>query len=96
MNFVHRKNLDEHLHHLKFVLHVLRNERLYANLETIMFYKDHVTFLGLMVNSRGVQVDKEKIKAIQEWPTLKNVNELRSFMGLLVVIGGLLRTLVPI
>ena len=39
-------------------------------------------FLGFVVNSSGVHVDKEKIKAIQEWPIPKNVSEVRSFHGL--------------
>jgi len=34
------------------------------------------------VSSKGIQVDKEKMKAIQEWPTPKNVSEIRSFHGL--------------
>ena len=46
------------------------------------FYKDHDVFLGFVVNSSGVHVDKEKIKAIQEWPIPKNVSEVRSFHGL--------------
>ena len=79
---VYSKNLDEHLQHLKFVLHVLRKQRLYANLEKCMFCKDHVVFLGFMVNSSGVHVDKEKIKVIQELPIPKNVSEVRSFHGL--------------
>ena len=77
-----RKNLDEHLQHLKSILHVLRKQRLYANLEKCTFCKDHVVFLGFVVNSSRVHVDKEKIKAIQEWPIPKNVSEVRSFHGL--------------
>jgi len=46
------------------------------------FCKDHVVFLGFVVSSKGVQVDEEKVKAIQEWPTPKNVTEVRSFHGL--------------
>ncbi|RDX74809.1 hypothetical protein CR513_45389, partial [Mucuna pruriens] len=30
----------------------------------------------------GVQVDVEKVKAIQEWPTPKTLSEVRSFQGL--------------
>jgi len=41
-----------------------------------------VVFLGFVVNSSGVHVDKEKIKAIQEWPTPKSVSDVRSFHGL--------------
>ena len=39
-------------------------------------------FLGFVVSSKGVQVDEEKVKAIQEWPTPKSVTEVRSFHGL--------------
>ncbi|XP_057443382.1 uncharacterized protein LOC130735376 [Lotus japonicus] len=35
-----------------------------------------------VVSSKGVQVDEEKIKAIQEWPTPKSVGDVRSFHGL--------------
>jgi len=34
------------------------------------------------VNKNGVHVDPTKIKSIQEWPTSKNVGEVRSFHGL--------------
>lgn len=36
----------------------------------------------LVVNKQGVHVDLEKIKAIQERPTPKNVREVKSFHGL--------------
>jgi hypothetical protein len=29
-----------------------------------------------------VEVDPDKIKSIMEWPTLKDVSDIRSFMGL--------------
>ncbi|XP_068476613.1 uncharacterized protein [Phaseolus vulgaris] len=35
-----------------------------------------------IVNKKGVHVDPEKIKAIQEWPTPQNVGDVRSFHGL--------------
>ena len=38
--------------------------------------------MGSVVGRNGVQVDPEKIKAIQEWPTLKSVGDIRSFHGL--------------
>ena len=31
------------------------------------------------MSSKGVQVDEENIKAIRDWPTPKNVTEVRSF-----------------
>ena len=39
-------------------------------------------FLGFVVSSKGVQVDEEKVRTIQEWPTPQSVTEVRSFHGL--------------
>ncbi|XP_019434813.1 PREDICTED: uncharacterized protein LOC109341363 [Lupinus angustifolius] len=64
------------------VLLVLRREKLYANIEKCSFCVDHVIFLGFLINAQGVHVDKEKIKAIQDWPTPKTVTDVRSFHGL--------------
>ena len=79
---LYNTTLDLHVAHLKLVFCVLRKEQLYANLEKCIFCKDHVVFLGFVVSSKGVQVDEEKVKAIQEWPTPKSVTEVRSFHGL--------------
>jgi len=43
---------------------------------------DCVIFLGFVVSAKWVQVDGEKIKAIQEWITPKTVSEVKSFHGL--------------
>ena len=34
------------------------------------------------MSAKGVEVDTDKVKAIQEWPTPKTVTEVRSFHGL--------------
>jgi hypothetical protein len=38
--------------------------------------------LGHIISKYGIAVDPEKIEAIKEWSTPKNVTEVRSFMGL--------------
>jgi len=38
--------------------------------------------LGHVVSKEWIAVDPEKIMAIMEWPASKNVDEVRSFMGL--------------
>jgi hypothetical protein len=40
--------------------------------------------LGHIISKEGIIVDPENIRAIEEWPTLINVAEVRSFMGLVV------------
>jgi hypothetical protein len=39
-------------------------------------------YLGHVIGANGVQVHQEKIRAIIEWPTTRNVTELKSFLGL--------------
>ncbi|XP_052478498.1 uncharacterized mitochondrial protein AtMg00860-like [Gossypium raimondii] len=68
--------------HLRSVLEVLRKETLYANLKKCTFCSDKVIFLGFVVSSEGLEVDSEKIKAIQEWPRPTSISQVRSFHGL--------------
>ena len=58
--------LHDHLLHLKDVLDVLRKEQLYANKDKYIFCCDRVVFLGFVVCSKGIGVDDEKVKAINE------------------------------
>lgn len=43
---------------------------------------DKLIVLGFMVSARGIEVDKEKVKSIKEWPTPTIASEVRSFHGL--------------
>ena len=75
------KSLDEHNEHLKSGLTVLRKEKLYANLKKCSFRTNQFVFLGYVVSAKGIEVDKDKVKAIKEWPTPKSVSDIRSFHG---------------
>ena len=79
---IYSKNLIEHLDHLRNVLSVLRNEKLYANLKKCAFCMEENVFLGYVVTAQGIKMDEEKVKAIQDWPTPKSVSEARNFHGL--------------
>lgn len=75
---VYSKNLGEHVLHLKYILDVLRKEKLFANMDKCTFCTDRIVFLGFVVSSQGVQVDEEKICAIREWRSRMNVSQVRS------------------
>ncbi|WVZ13820.1 hypothetical protein V8G54_011386 [Vigna mungo] len=79
---VYSQDLHNHGKQLRIVLTILRTNKLFANLDKCTFCVDSVIFLGFVVNKKGVHVDPEKIKAIQDWPPPKNVGEVRSFHGL--------------
>jgi hypothetical protein len=46
---IYSKNLEEHVTHLKYVLEILRKERLFANLKKCTFCMDKLVFLGFVV-----------------------------------------------
>jgi hypothetical protein len=79
---IYSKNIDDRVVHLKSVLDVLRKERLFANLKKCTFYTDKLVFFGFVVSAQGIQVDENKVRAIQYWPSPTSVGNVRSFHGL--------------
>ncbi|GJU77704.1 putative reverse transcriptase domain-containing protein [Tanacetum coccineum] len=63
----HRQNKEEHEEHLKIILHLLKEEKLYAKFSKCDFWLDSVQFLGHVIDSKGVHVDPAKIEAIKNW-----------------------------
>ena len=55
---------------------------MYARLSKCDFYKDKIHYLGHIISNEGISMDLEKIEAIMNWPTPRNVTAMRSFMGL--------------
>jgi hypothetical protein len=79
---VYSKSEEEHEHHLRMVLQVLREHQMYAKLSKCSFYQNQIHYLGHIISEEGIAVDPGKIEAIKGWETHKNVIEVRSFMGL--------------
>ena len=76
------KNFDEHLERLRAVFERLRLAKVKLKRKKCHFLQQSIRFLGHIVSSEGIQTDPEKTKAVQEWPTPKDVAEVRSFLGL--------------
>ena len=79
---VYSKTKKEHEEHLRLIMQVLREIQLYVKLSKCSFYQDKIHYLGHIVSKEGILVDPEKIEAIMNRETPKNVSEVRSFMGL--------------
>ena len=84
---------DEHLQNLKEVLNRLQQHNIRPKREKRQFMKESVDYLGHRVNAQGVHAAPEKVKAITQAPAPKNVQELRSFLGMLNYYGKFLKTL---
>jgi hypothetical protein len=79
---IYSKNREEHEEHLRLVLQVLREHQLYAKFSKCDFFQKQIHYLGHVLSEEGVVVDPDKIRSIMEWPTPKDVSDIRSFMGL--------------
>jgi hypothetical protein len=79
---IYSKNREEHEEHLRLVLQVLREHHLYAKFNKCEFFQKEIHYLGHVLSEEGVAVDPDKIRSIMEWPTSKDVSDIRSFMGL--------------
>ena len=41
-----------------------------------------VEFLGVIIRPRGVEMQKEKVEGVLNWPAPRNVKEVQKFLGL--------------
>jgi hypothetical protein len=73
---------EEHLRHLTLVMRRLQQEKLLINLKKSSFMKKELIYLGFVISSNELKMDQEKVKAIKEWPSPRNIFEARSFHGL--------------
>jgi hypothetical protein len=74
---IYSKTWDEHLAHLGKILDIMKVQSLYAKESKCEFGMRELLYLGHIISGQGVQVHQEKIKAIVDWPTPKNLTELR-------------------
>ncbi|UYV60360.1 K02A2.6-like [Cordylochernes scorpioides] len=79
---VYSATFSEHLSRLGAVLNCFRKAGLRLNLRKCCFGADQIKILGHQIDQDGVRPDYEKIKAIAEYPTPANLQQLRSFLGL--------------
>ncbi|XP_074337594.1 uncharacterized protein LOC141674791 [Apium graveolens] len=79
---VYSKSVEVHEEHLRVVLEILGNNKLYAKYKKCEFCLDQVAFLGYIVSADRIKVDPAKVEAITNWPRSSTATEVRSFLGL--------------
>jgi hypothetical protein len=75
-----RSDVENHIDHLRAVLECMRTNKLYANASKCIFGAEEIPFLGCFVGKRGLRADSAKVKAIVDWPVLKNQKDLRKWL----------------
>ncbi|QRV92843.1 Retrotransposable element Tf2 protein [Ceratobasidium sp. AG-Ba] len=74
-------NREEHVQHVREVLTRLQKHNLFCNPEKCHFAVTTVTYIGLVITPEGISMEKEKVKAIMEWPAPLTVKQVQSFLG---------------
>jgi len=70
---VYSVNHEDHVEHLKMVLSILRENKLFAKLKKWEFWLEKVSFLGHVISKDGVAVDPSKTEAVMNWERPTNV-----------------------
>ena len=65
----------------QIVLEKAREHDLFFKAKKCKFRKQKIEYLGLVVQEGKLTMDSAKLKGILEWPTLKTVEEVQSFLG---------------
>ena len=74
---------EEHLQNLEEVISRLEKAGIRLKKSKCAFMLPSIEYLGHTISAEGLHPTSEKIKAIQDAPTPRDVSQLRSFLGLL-------------
>ena len=72
---------SQHVQHVRSIMQILRDNKLYAKVRKCEFVRVEMTFVGNQVSPRGIGMDPLKIESILEWPVPRSVKGVQSFLG---------------
>lgn len=79
---IHGKSQEEHDKHLHNFLQRCKDKGVSLNKNKMKHNVPSLTFMGHKITKNGLEVDEEKVRAINEYPKPSNVSELRTFLGM--------------
>ena len=79
---VFSRDFDSHIERLRQVFDRLRMANLKLHMKKCSLFQRKVNFLGHVLTESGIEVQKDKVEAIHNWPRPHTLTELRYFVGL--------------
>jgi reverse transcriptase-like protein len=79
---IYSKNDQDHTKHVRQVLELLRQHKLYGTIAKCEFFKKSVEYLGHVISADGIATDPKKVETVQNWPIPTNLKDIQSFLGL--------------
>jgi hypothetical protein len=80
---------EEHVGHVKWIMQRLLKAGLYLKPEKCIFHKETVRYLGLIISTKSISMDEDKVETVRKWSRekktenerLNNLFEAQRFMG---------------
>ncbi len=76
------KNFDDHMSHLETILAAISKAGLVLQSTKCSFGFSKLKYLGHIISKDGIEVDPEKVRAVNEFPVPKKVKNVQSFVAL--------------
>ena len=73
---------ERHLERLEIVMNRLQRADQKINPVKCKLFQLRTKFLGHIVSRKGIEPDPEKVRAVVDWPTPRNLTEARGFVAL--------------
>ena len=86
---IYSKSEEEHVGHVKWIMQRLLEAGLYLKPEKCEFHKETVRYLGLIISTKGISMDEDKVETVRNWSKekktengrLNNLFEVQQFLG---------------
>jgi len=75
------KTKEEYEQVVRWVLQVLKENKLFLCPEKCEFCKQRIEYLGLVILENNVSMNLVKVTGVQKWPTLENKTDVQAFLG---------------
>ena len=81
-DLIFNKTWEEHLQHFNVVLRIMEEQSLLPTGSKCEFGLIEIMYIGYLIGANGVKVHQQKIQAILDWPSPRNVSNLIGFLRL--------------
>ena len=78
---IYTKTIEEHRKIVRKVLRRLEENDLYLWPAKCEFEQTEVEYLGMIIRENHVSMDPAKVQAITDWPTPRNLTNMKGFLG---------------
>jgi hypothetical protein len=79
---VYSSSFEEHLVHLREIFARLEKAGFTLNQEKLHLARQEITFLGHLVSAQGIRILPERVEAIRNFPSPRNLKAVRRFLGM--------------